>query len=169
MQDLIRKRPGVIAYAGGLHRRRCGQCHLPQPRQPCRGDRDHFDPAVLSYRELLEFFFQIHDPSTPNRQGNDLWAVVSLGDLLPVGSAEGRWRWIRLPMSNAQRHVAGQGGDGTCAGRAVLAGGTRASGLSGAAADGLYLPLHPPELAPAAQGCRVTASPCNWCPARLAA
>ena len=31
-----------------------------------------FDPAVLSYRELLEFFFQIHDPSTKNRQGNDM-------------------------------------------------------------------------------------------------
>lgn len=31
-----------------------------------------FDPAILTYRELLEFFFQIHDPTTPNRQGNDL-------------------------------------------------------------------------------------------------
>ena len=31
-----------------------------------------FDPAVITYRDILEFFFQIHDPSTPNRQGNDI-------------------------------------------------------------------------------------------------
>jgi peptide-methionine (S)-S-oxide reductase len=33
-----------------------------------------FDPTVTSYRELLEFFFQVHDPSTKNRQGNDIGA-----------------------------------------------------------------------------------------------
>ena len=71
MQDLIRKRPGVIAtrvgYSGG-----------EVPNATYRNHGNHaeaieilFDPAKISYRDLLEFFFQIHDPSTPNRQGND--------------------------------------------------------------------------------------------------
>ena len=37
-----------------------------------RRSRSCFDPAVVSYRDILEWFFQIHDPSTRNRQGNDL-------------------------------------------------------------------------------------------------
>jgi len=72
MQDLIRKRPGVLAtrvgYTGG-----------DVPNATYRNHGSHaeaieilFDPDTTSYRELLEFFFQIHDPSTPNRQGNDL-------------------------------------------------------------------------------------------------
>ena len=72
MQDLIRKMPGVVAtrvgYSGG-----------DVPNATYRNHGSHaeaieieFDPAVISYRKLLEFFFQIHDPSTPNRQGNDL-------------------------------------------------------------------------------------------------
>jgi len=72
MQDLIRKRPGVketrVGYTGG-----------DVPNATYRNHGTHaegieilFDPAVLSYRELLEFFFQIHDPSTKNRQGNDM-------------------------------------------------------------------------------------------------
>ena len=71
MQDLIRKIPGVLAtrvgYSGG-----------DVPNATYRNHGTHaeaieviFDPARLSYREVLEFFFQIHDPSTPNRQGND--------------------------------------------------------------------------------------------------
>ena len=71
MQDLIRKMPGVVAtrvgYSGG-----------DVPHATYRNHGTHaeaieivFEPAKLSYRELLEFFFQIHDPSTPNRQGND--------------------------------------------------------------------------------------------------
>lgn len=72
MQDLIRKMPGVIStrvgYSGG-----------EVPNATYRNHGNHaeaieivFDPARLSFRDLLEFFFQIHDPSTPNRQGNDL-------------------------------------------------------------------------------------------------
>jgi peptide-methionine (S)-S-oxide reductase len=71
MQDLIRRQPGVIAtrvgYSGG-----------DVPHATYRNHGTHaeaieieFDPAVVSYRKILEFFFQIHDPSTLNRQGND--------------------------------------------------------------------------------------------------
>lgn len=72
MQDLIRRMPGVIAtrvgYSGG-----------DVPNATYRNHGTHaeaieimFDPDLISYRRLLEFFFQIHDPSTPNRQGNDI-------------------------------------------------------------------------------------------------
>lgn len=71
MQDLIRKRTGVVStrvgYSGG-----------DVPNATYRNHGTHaeaieviFDPNQLSYRALLELFFQIHDPTTPNRQGND--------------------------------------------------------------------------------------------------
>ena len=74
MQDLIRKMNGVIStrvgYTGG-----------DVPNATYRNHGSHaegieivFDPAKLSYRTLLEFFFQIHDPTTKDRQGNDMGA-----------------------------------------------------------------------------------------------
>ena len=74
MQDLIRRMPGVLStrvgYTGG-----------EVPNATYRNHGNHaeaielvFDPSKLSYREILEFFFQIHDPSTVNRQGNDIGA-----------------------------------------------------------------------------------------------
>ena len=56
----------------GLYRRRRAERDIPQPRHPCEGIEIIFDPEVISYREILEFFFQIHDPTTKNRQGNDI-------------------------------------------------------------------------------------------------
>ena len=72
MEDLIRKRPGVVStrvgYTGG-----------EVPNATYRNHAGHaeaieivFDPAQVSFRDLLEFFFQIHDPTTLDRQGNDI-------------------------------------------------------------------------------------------------
>lgn len=72
MQDLIRRQPGVVStrvgYSGG---------DVPNATYRNHGTHAeaieiHFDPARTSYRTMLEFFFQIHDPTTRNRQGNDV-------------------------------------------------------------------------------------------------
>ncbi len=74
VQDLVRRQPGVISthvgYSGG-----------EVPNATYRNHGNHaeaieinFDPEVTSFRTLLEFFFQIHDPTTKNRQGNDVGA-----------------------------------------------------------------------------------------------
>ncbi len=71
MQDLVRRLPGVkstrVGYTGG-----------EVPNATYRNHGNHaeaieivFDDTVISFRRLLEFFFQIHDPTTPDRQGND--------------------------------------------------------------------------------------------------
>jgi peptide-methionine (S)-S-oxide reductase len=72
MQDLIRKRPGVIStrvgYTGGENANATYRNH------PGHAEAIEivFDPEQVSFRDLLELFFQIHDPSTMNRQGNDI-------------------------------------------------------------------------------------------------
>ncbi|MGQ0710173.1 MAG: peptide-methionine (S)-S-oxide reductase MsrA [Rhodoferax sp.] len=71
MQDLLRRLPGVVhtrvGYSGGEVENATYRHHGSH----AEAVEVLFDPAVLPYRSLLEFFFQIHDPSTPNRQGND--------------------------------------------------------------------------------------------------
>jgi peptide-methionine (S)-S-oxide reductase len=57
---------------GRLHRGRRVSRYLSQSRLTCRAVEVIFDPTRVSYRQILEFFFQIHDPSTRNRQGNDV-------------------------------------------------------------------------------------------------
>jgi peptide-methionine (S)-S-oxide reductase len=71
MQDLIRKRPGVLStrvgYTGGENANATYRNH------PGHAESIEivFDPTVVTYRDLLEFFFQVHDPTTLNRQGGD--------------------------------------------------------------------------------------------------
>ena len=67
---------GVLAVESGYSN---GQTLKPSYEQVCRGDTGHaevvrvrFNPAQVSYRQLLEIFFVVHDPTTPNRQGNDV-------------------------------------------------------------------------------------------------
>lgn len=71
MQDLIRRMPGVL-------RTRVGYTGGEVANATYRNHGNHaeaieiiYDPALTGFRALLEFFFQIHDPTTPNRQGND--------------------------------------------------------------------------------------------------
>jgi peptide-methionine (S)-S-oxide reductase len=92
MQDLVRKLPGVIStrvgYSGG---------DVPNATYRRHGSHAEaleivFDPDTISYRDLLEFFFQVHDPTTRNRQGND------------VGTS---YRSAIFYLSDAQKTVAG--------------------------------------------------------------
>ena len=91
MQDLIRKQPGVVStrvgYTGGSVRNATYRNHEGH----AEAIEIVFDPSVTSYRRMLEFFFQIHDPSTKNRQGND------------IGTS---YRSAIFPLSDAQKQVA---------------------------------------------------------------
>jgi peptide-methionine (S)-S-oxide reductase len=104
MEDLFRKRPGVtstrVGYTGG---------DIPNATYGNHGGHAEaleivFDPEQTSYREILEFFFQIHDPTTLNRQGNDVGtsyrsAIFYIGDeqrrvaqqTIAEIDASGRW------------------------------------------------------------------------------
>ena len=71
MQQLVRRLPGVVStrvgYSGGDVKNATYRNHGTH----AEAIEITFDPSQTSFRDLLEFFFQIHDPTTPNRQGND--------------------------------------------------------------------------------------------------
>jgi len=71
MQDLIRKLPGVVSTRVGYTGGDVANATYRNHGNHAEGIEIIFDPEILSFRRLLEFFFQIHDPSTPNQQGND--------------------------------------------------------------------------------------------------
>ncbi|WP_413712217.1 peptide-methionine (S)-S-oxide reductase MsrA [Rhizobium sp. Rhizsp82] len=71
MQDLIRRYNGVISTRVGYSGGEVANATYRNHGNHAEAIEIIFDPAKISYRELLEFFFQIHDPSTKDRQGND--------------------------------------------------------------------------------------------------
>lgn len=72
MQDLIRRLPGVLKTRVGYTGGDVAEATYRNHGTHAEGIEIVFDDAVISYRQILEFFFQIHDPTTLNRQGNDL-------------------------------------------------------------------------------------------------
>jgi peptide-methionine (S)-S-oxide reductase len=95
VEDLLRKLPGVldttVGYTGGTLPNPTYEDVVKKTTGHAEAIKVVFDPAVLSYRRLLEFFFQIHDPTTLNRQGND------------VGDS---YRSAIFTLSDAQKHTA---------------------------------------------------------------
>src|SRR5260221_13717358 len=74
MQDLIRRYDGVISSRVGYSGGDVANATYRNHGSHAEAIEIVFDPARVSYRRLLELFFQIHDPTTRNRQGNDLGA-----------------------------------------------------------------------------------------------
>ena len=145
VQDLLRKQPGVIStrvgYSGG-----------DVPNATYRNHGTHaeaieivFDPDRLSFRELLEFFFQIHDPTTRNRQGNDVGtsyrsAIYTERRAEAHRAGHDRGRRGLGPVARPRRH-----GSRPC--RPLLGGRARAPGLPRAHSQRLYVPLRPAAVA----------------------
>ncbi|VVN71947.1 peptide-methionine (S)-S-oxide reductase MsrA [Pseudomonas fluorescens] len=72
MQDLIRRQPGVLSTRVGYTGGDVDNATYRNHGTHAEAIEIEFDPDLISYRQVLEFFFQIHDPTTKNRQGNDI-------------------------------------------------------------------------------------------------
>ena len=144
MEDLFREQPGVVStrvgYTGGSN------THPTYRNHPGHAEALEitYDPDETDYRALLEFFFQIHDPTTKNRQGNDVGtsyrsAIFYLDDeqkqiaVHTIADVEDSGRWPDTVVTEV--NPAG-----------VLGSRTRAPELPAALPIRLHLPLHPPRM-----------------------
>ena len=155
MQDLIRKRDGVIStrvgYSGG---------DVPNATYRRHGTHAEaieivFDPERLSFRELLEFFFQVHDPTTRNRQGNDVGTSYRSA-IFTTSDEQRRIAEDTIADVNASGLVARASGDRGGSGGSLLGSGAGTPGLSGAHPERIHVPFRPAglEAAGARQGTR---------------
>jgi peptide methionine sulfoxide reductase msrA/msrB len=109
VEELLREQPGVIETEVGYTRGSTREPRYPDVHAGTTGHAEAvrivFDPERTSYRELLEFFFRMHDPTTPNRQGNDVGtsyrSAIFVADeeqrkvaeeVIARVDASGRWR-----------------------------------------------------------------------------
>jgi peptide-methionine (S)-S-oxide reductase len=145
MQDLIRKRPGVletrVGYSGG-----------DVPNATYRNHGTHaeaieiiFDDEVTDYRSILEFFFQIHDPTTADRQGNDTGSSYRSA-IFYVDDEQRRVAEDTIADVDASGLWKGKVATQVAMASPFLGGGARASGLSGKTSERLYLSLCPTGL-----------------------
>ena len=114
-----------------------------------------FDPSKESYRDLLEFFFQIHDPSTRNRQGNDV-GMSYRSAIFPTTPEQEVVAYETIADVDASGLWPGPATTEVSPAGAVLGGGARAPGLPGAHPVGLHVPLRAAglEAAEARRGAR---------------
>ncbi len=116
MQDLIRKRPGIVTTRVGYSGGDVANATYRHHGTHAEAIEIIFDPTVTSYRDILAFFFQIHDPTTKDRQGNDRGTSYRSAILLrqrgPAPNGTRRHRRRRGVGT-----LAGLGGDRSRAGR----------------------------------------------------
>ena len=140
MQDLIRKQPGVIStrvgYTGGENANATYRNHPGH----AEAIEITYDPAQTDYRALLEFFFQIHDPTTKNRQGNDVGTSYRSA-IFYTDDEQKRVALDTIADVDASGLWPGKVVTEVTPGERLLGGRARAPGLPGAHAVGLHLPL----------------------------
>ena len=121
VQELLRKKPGVISTRAGW-----SGGDIPNPTEASPGTHAEaveivFDPEQTSFRDILELFFQIHDPTTPNRQMDEIGTEYR--SAIFYASDEQKQVARRHDRRRGRvRSVAGQGRHGGQARRAVLGG-----------------------------------------------
>ena len=140
VQELLRRRDGVIStrvgYTGG---RNDNPTYGNHPGH-AEAVEIVFDPERISYRDILEFFFQIHDPTTMDRQGNDVGSSYR-SEIFDHERRAAPGRRGHDRRRRGLRPVARQGGDQDQRRRPLLGGRARAPGLPPALPERLHLPL----------------------------
>lgn len=104
VQELLRRYPGVIATRVGYSGGDVANATYRNHGTHAEAIEIIFDPNTISYRKILEFFFQIHDPSTENRQGND--RGTSYRSAIYYTSDEQK-RWPKTPSATSMPPACG--------------------------------------------------------------